>query len=345
MMLGHASDDGEDYFASMTDMMVGLLFIFLIMVAFFAYKLSRQAAVEEVIPLSKHEIVLAEREELRTTVSEQDSEILELKSLLESLRQNSLANYNQESDNSRRKILTSIRERVNRERPDLDLTIDFERGVLRLQGVDLFASSSTDLLNPATVSLLALALKEQLRCHIYSKHKTDECSDAVGFVETVYVEGHTDSLPMAGGYRRDGINNNLQLSTRRASNTYERLITTAPDLIRYLNPAGFSIMSVSGFGSQRPIAENETRSGRARNRRIDIRIEMYAPRDETEMQTLKQHNAAALPEAVPVKSTIPARAPSKSTVKSPRRPAPGPPDTVTWTEEKQGSDNGLEGEQ
>jgi hypothetical protein len=150
---------------------------------------------------------------------------------------------------------------------------------------------------------------------------------------------------MAGGYRRDGIRNNLQLSTRRASNTYERLITTAPELIRYLNPAGFSIMSVSGFGSQRPIAGNETRIGRARNRRIDIRIEMYAPRDESEMQMLKQHNAAALPEGAPIESIRPARAPVKSTVKSPRRPVPVPADTVTWTEEKQDSDSRIEGEQ
>jgi len=336
MMLDHASEEGENYFASMTDMMVGLLFIFLIMVAFFAYKLSRQAAVEEVVPLSKHENVLEERDKLRTTVEEQESEILELQTLLESLQQNSLANYNQDSDNSRREILTSIRERVNRERPDLGLTIDFERGVLRLQGVDLFASSSTDLLNPSTVSLLALALKEQLGCYIYSKHKTDNCSKAVGFVETVYVEGHTDSLPLAGGYRRDGINNNLQVSTRRASNTYETLTTTAPDLIRYLNPAGFSIMSVSGFGSQRPIASNETRNGRARNRRIDIRIEMYAPRDESEMQVLKQHNAVPIPIPSPeLKTSTPVPPPQKKSV-------PRPANTVTWIEQKRDDDPQIE---
>ena len=150
------------------------------------------------------------------------------------------------------------------------------------------------------------------------------------------MEGHTDSLPLAGGYRRDGINNNLQLSTRRASNTYERLIVTAPDLIRYLNPAGFSIMSVSGFGSQRPIANNDTRNGRARNRRIDIRIEMYAPRDESEMKMLKQHNALPTLDPTPeVKTSTPAPQPQQ-------KPVPRPANTVTWTEQMRDDDPEIE---
>ena len=267
---------------------------------------------DEMVPLSTHEPVVQQKEELSIITREQAVEILELQAQIKSLRQNSLANYNQESDNSRRRILISIRDRINQERPDLNLTIDFERGILRLQGVDLFASSSTELLNPETVSLLARALKEQLRCNIFSIQKVAGCTGAIGFVETVYVEGHTDSLPLNGTNRRDGIRNNLQLSTRRASNTYERMAVTAPDLVRYVNPDNFSIMSVSGFGSQRPISDNGSPSGRARNRRIDIRIEMYAPRDETEILQLKQHNAMLLPATEPVDSLariLPARAP------------------------------------
>ena len=139
-MQDHEPEDGENYFASMTDMMVGLLFIFLIMVSFFAYKLSRQSPMDEMVPLSTHEPVVQQKEELSIITREQAVEILELQAQIKSLRQNSLANYNQESDNSRRRILISIRDRINQERPDLNLTIDFERGILRLQGVDLFAS-------------------------------------------------------------------------------------------------------------------------------------------------------------------------------------------------------------
>ena len=285
MVVDDHADDGENYFATMTDMMVGLLFIFLIMVAFFAYKLSLQAEREDGIPLSQYERVVQERDELLEEVSQ-------LNHLLENLRRNSLARFNQESRDNRRQVLLAIRERVSSERPDLDLSIDFKRGILRLQGVDLFASSSTRLLNPATVSLLAQALRDELGCYIYSESKGSQCDGAIGYVETVYVEGHTDSVPMNATRRSDGISNNLQLSTRRANNTYETLITAAPELVSYLNPARQSVMSVAGYGSQRPIAKNTSRTGRARNRRIDIRVEMYSPRDEAEMERLLSRNAA-----------------------------------------------------
>lgn len=160
--------------------------------------------------------------------------------------------------------------------------------------MDLFASASTRLLNPSTITLLAQTLNDEMRCHIYSLHKTEECNNAMGFVEAVFVEGHTDSRPFSTGRRADGIQTNLQLSARRASNTYETLIGASPKLVKHMNPEGQSIMSVAAFGSQRPIANNSTREGRARNRRIDIRIEMYNPRNEQEVEALLVHNAVRI---------------------------------------------------
>ena len=171
----------------------------------------------------------------------------------------------------------------------------FERGILRLQGVDLFASGSTKLLNPSTISLLADALRMELGCFIYSQPNTAGCNDSTGFIESVYVEGHTDSTPLSSYRRSDGIQNNLQLSARRASNTFETLVSATPQLVQFQNPAGQSIMSVTGFGSQRPIASNQIRSERAKNRRIDIRIEMYSPRDEEELNLLRSHGATEQP--------------------------------------------------
>ena len=37
------------------------------------------------------------------------------------------------------------------------------------------------------------------------------------------------------------------------------------------------VMSVSGYGEMRPIETNETTEGKSANRRIDLRIIMYAP--------------------------------------------------------------------
>ncbi|MDG2315773.1 MAG: OmpA family protein [Gammaproteobacteria bacterium] len=73
----------------------------------------------------------------------------------------------------------------------------------------------------------------------------------------VVVEGHTDSY---GGSQA-----NLRLSRSRAEAVGDYLNTQ-------LGLESFRVSSV-GYGQMRPIANNETSQGRARNRRIDIRIE------------------------------------------------------------------------
>ena len=73
----------------------------------------------------------------------------------------------------------------------------------------------------------------------------------------VIVEGHTDA------YGSDGAN--LLLSRSRAEAVSQYLNTE-------LNIASYRISAV-GYGETRPIANNETPQGRARNRRIDIVVE------------------------------------------------------------------------
>ena len=73
----------------------------------------------------------------------------------------------------------------------------------------------------------------------------------------VVVEGHTDSY--------GGDESNMALSRSRAEAVGAYLNTE-------LGLAPFRVSAV-GYGETRPIANNETPQGRARNRRIDIRIE------------------------------------------------------------------------
>ena len=70
------------------------------------------------------------------------------------------------------------------------------------------------------------------------------------------VEGHTDTTGSAG--------TNLKLSQSRAQAVADFLTTE-------LGIQGFRIRA-EGFGDSRPIANNRTAEGRARNRRIDVRI-------------------------------------------------------------------------
>jgi chemotaxis protein MotB len=75
----------------------------------------------------------------------------------------------------------------------------------------------------------------------------------------IRVEGHTDSVPVRGGR----FSSNWHLSAARAQTVVRLLLANGVD------PRRIQIVS---FGDVRPRAENDTPEGRARNRRIEIKI-------------------------------------------------------------------------
>jgi chemotaxis protein MotB len=78
-----------------------------------------------------------------------------------------------------------------------------------------------------------------------------------GFPNPLLVEGHTDNVPLdRAGYT------NWNLSTDRAVAVLSRMIEQhglPPDRV-----------AASGYGEYHPLESNDTSSGRARNRRVDI---------------------------------------------------------------------------
>lgn len=76
----------------------------------------------------------------------------------------------------------------------------------------------------------------------------------------VRIEGNTDNQPI----NNDKFKSNWQLSAIRAANVVQLLI----------EKCGFSPEKLSsvGYGEYRPVADNKTEEGRAKNRRIDIVI-------------------------------------------------------------------------
>ena len=74
----------------------------------------------------------------------------------------------------------------------------------------------------------------------------------------IRIEGHTDNVPMNSALYPS----NWDLSVARAANVV-RLIT------KKSNASPEKLIAV-GYGEYRPIADNSTREGRAKNRRIDI---------------------------------------------------------------------------
>jgi chemotaxis protein MotB len=84
----------------------------------------------------------------------------------------------------------------------------------------------------------------------------------------IKVEGHTDNVPIHPNLKSQ-FDSNWELSVARATNVVRFLIEEVG-----LNAGN---LEASGFGEHRPIATNKTRRGRAKNRRIEIRL---LPRNE-----------------------------------------------------------------
>jgi chemotaxis protein MotB len=80
----------------------------------------------------------------------------------------------------------------------------------------------------------------------------------------IVVYGYTDNVPVGPDLQRQGIPDNLVLSTRRAATVANFLVAQG------INP---NIVSAKGVGDTRPVAPNDTPQGRAQNRRIEITVQ------------------------------------------------------------------------
>ncbi len=93
----------------------------------------------------------------------------------------------------------------------------------------------------------------------------DEAKDQRKFLRVV-IEGHTDSDPIKKLAITPAIPTNWELSSRRATG-----------VLRFFEDGGlhsreYNIVAM-GFGDTMPVADNQTDEGKAKNRRIVIRIE------------------------------------------------------------------------
>lgn len=87
----------------------------------------------------------------------------------------------------------------------------------------------------------------------------------------IEIEGHTDNVPIHSSIYES----NRYLSTARANKVYDYIMEQAN-----LDERN---MKVSGYGESHPIASNDSEEGRARNRRVSIKI--YNPlNSETQME-------------------------------------------------------------
>jgi chemotaxis protein MotB len=79
----------------------------------------------------------------------------------------------------------------------------------------------------------------------------------------ILVSGYTDNAPIGAALRARGVTSNQELSQRRADNVMQYLISQG------LNA---NLVSAKGFGESNPVASNDTASGRAQNRRVELSL-------------------------------------------------------------------------
>lgn len=105
----------------------------------------------------------------------------------------------------------------------------------------LFGSGRADLKEPARKVLAPIAAE--------LKKVSNE----------IIIEGHTDNLPIKGG---------------RYSSNWELSMARAYSVLQFMSEQGINTKNLAGigYGENRPIGDNATAEGRAKNRRIEISL-------------------------------------------------------------------------
>lgn len=252
----HKLEDEESYFVSMTDIMVGMLFIFIIMLMAFALNLREQ---EEKFADTTESLIQAN--ETRRQMLEGIKEAMERHGIKVII----------DTENG----VLRLPEELLFPRGEFQLTKRGEEALTRLADVLAAILPCYSKAPPTVVA---------------------ECPPSKGGrLEAVFVEGHTDDRPVTGRMA-SGIRSNWELSTARSIQTYNALVGSQPTLSLLDNDGHQRILGVSGYAENRPVRTDDSEEARSANRRIDLRFLMATPnKDYLARMQEDVHKAARKP--------------------------------------------------
>lgn len=248
---GEDHGEGENYFVSMTDMMVGMLFIFIILLMAFALLFRQQTDATRATQTSK--IEHADDVERRLAALEH-----RITQQLDQVHEASLV---------RQRLLRDIDARLRVD--NLIVQVDESNGVLHLtEDTIRFQHNDASLNDHArqNVGKIARVLAQVLPAYVACQHEPPCPDHTTASVETVFIEGHTDTT--------GSDEQNWVLSAQRAANTYRELAADARELRQFRNRSNQEILSISGYSSTRPLDAAATPQAFEMNRRIDLRFVM-----------------------------------------------------------------------
>jgi chemotaxis protein MotB len=168
---------------------------------------------------------------------------------------------------ARKDLLQSLKDELLKEKIKVD--IDKENGNMRLKSDLLFSSGSADISEEGKrqigeiAKILVLKLKEQ-------KYLTA--------IDTVFIEGHTDNVPIRVLNRCRPLWSNKELSAQRAINTFSEMnLETNDEILSLKNIKEKSLFSYSGYADTRPLCLENTNECRNKNRRIEFYFTVNTP--------------------------------------------------------------------
>lgn len=292
---------GEDdsYLASVSDLMVGLLFVFIIMLMAFAlnYRMAEDRAGTVGTELEKardaageaREAAEGERERLSLEVDSLEAQqaVLQQQLALVQTQRDALGQMTEslaERDMVRSAMLQRVQDLLAER--SVDVSIDPANGILRLPEALLFESGASALREDGERALreVAAALARSLPCYSQAPPATQlDCRQgSTPLLEAVLIEGHTDARPFSGG----GVDN-WTLAALRGVSTFKALVRYEPTLDMLRNARGEALLGVSSYEARRPVSLETTPEAHRLNRRIDLRFLVAAPSGE-ELERLRE---------------------------------------------------------
>ena len=213
MAMVDTADDsaGEGYFASASDLMVGILFVFLLMLTVFALNF-RDAEDDQKVERKKYQLALeqVELEKTRAELAEGQAKIAAARAAVQSvenerlrhLLESAVARLQQDIQDraeARNRLLTSMQQSLAAR--GVKVSIEPTSGVLRLSEDLLFDLGEASIRKDrfTTITALADVLSQVLPCFGQGGDRTGCDAHTLPILETVLVEGHTIAKDFGDG--------------------------------------------------------------------------------------------------------------------------------------------------
>lgn len=306
-------EEGKDVFAPVADLMVGVIFIFIILMLGLVINLQNEDVVSrsEYALLEARNVELSQRLEqeasLRAAAEGRERLLAEANARLEennaqlveamvrlseaNARLTEFARFVRDSDVmrvmgrlaradlTRSQLLEELRSRLAAE--SIEVTVNTGLGTLMLPSRRLFGSGSADPTpaGRATILQLGRVMSDVLPCYSYAPNQgAQRCSatDEASRLSAVYIEGHTDVEPFQAPGAR--FRDNWDLSAGRAISAFRIVGDQFEDLRSLRGKDGDPLLGVSGYAdtraADRTVADRRAPDVMDKDRRIEVRVIM-----------------------------------------------------------------------